>query len=260
MNDRASQILEAVIQEFIDTGEPVSSGSLYNKYDFGIKPAMIRLELDALEDGGYLEQPYHSAGRIPTDRGYEFYATRALAATTQAGRVADRSADPADAERHQLASRQIAAAHRTGTALRDLLERRKYADLLAQLSSELGLLSVAMDMAADEVYKTGLEALFENLNFQDRDEMRSVIRDFEAIDERLPRASEKMIDANKVGANGAGSNGPQVFIGKKSPVTDSDNLSVIGGNYRVGNTVISIFAIGPKRMDYKKTIRVFRSL
>ena len=79
MNDRASQILEAVIQEFIDTGEPVSSGSLYNKYDFGIKPAMIRLELDALEDGGYLEQPYHSAGRIPTDTGYEFYAKRALA-------------------------------------------------------------------------------------------------------------------------------------------------------------------------------------
>jgi transcriptional regulator of heat shock response len=53
---------------------------------------------------------------------------------------------------------------------------------------------------------------------------------------------------------------PQVFIGKKSPVTDSDTLSVIGGNYRVGDTTISIFAIGPKRMDYKKTIRIFRSL
>jgi transcriptional regulator of heat shock response len=258
MNERASQILEAVIQEFIDTGEPVSSGSLYNKYDFGIKPAMIRLELDALEDGGYLEQPYHSAGRIPTDRGYEFYATRALAVTTHA----DRGADRVDAERRQLASRQIAASHRTGTALRDLLERRKYADLLSQLSSELGLLSVAMDMAADEVYKTGLEALFENLNFQDRDEMRSVIRDFEAIDERMPKASEKMNDASRgVAADGVGaSNDPQIFIGKKSPVTDSNNLSVIGGNYRVGDTVISIFAIGPKRMDYKKTIRVFRSL
>src|SRR5271155_5233346 len=77
MNDRASQILEAAIQEFIDTGEPVSSGWLYNKYDFGIKPAMIRLELDALEDSGYLEQPYHSAGRVPTDEGYEFYVERA---------------------------------------------------------------------------------------------------------------------------------------------------------------------------------------
>src|SRR5580700_8422643 len=97
MNERTSQILEAAIQEFIDSGEPVSSGRLYEQYDFGIKPAMIRLELDALEEEGYLQQPYHSAGRIPTDRGYEFYAARALAA------------------------QQIAASHRTGVALRDLL-------------------------------------------------------------------------------------------------------------------------------------------
>jgi heat-inducible transcriptional repressor len=224
MNERTSQILEAAIQEFIDTGEPVSSGWLYKQYDFGIKPAMIRLELDALEEGGYLQQPYHSAGRIPTDRGYEFYAANILAA------------------------RQVAASHATGLALRDLLERRAYADLMSQLSSQLGLLSVAMDIAADEVYKTGLEALFENLNSDNREEIRSVIRDFEAVDGRLSQASEKM-NAE-----------PQVFIGKKSPVTESNNLSVIGGNYRVGDTIISIFAIGPKRMDYKKTIKIFRSL
>jgi transcriptional regulator of heat shock response len=221
MTDRTSQILEAAIQEFIDTGEPVSSGWLYNKYDFGIKPAMIRLELDALEDGGYLEQPYHSAGRVPTDEGYEFYVERALAN---------------QAERLRAAS------------LKHLLERRALGDLLSQLSSELGLLSVAMDIAADEIYKTGLEALFENLNWENQDEVRSVIRDFEAVDGRLPKAAGKMNDE------------PQVFIGKKSPVTDSDTLSVIGGNYRVGDTTISIFAIGPKRMDYKKTIRIFRSL
>jgi len=228
MNERTSQILEAAIQEFIDTGEPVSSGRLYEQYDFGIKPAMIRLELDALEEGGYLQQPYHSAGRIPTDRGYEFYAANVLA------------------------SRQIAASHATGLAMRDLLERHAYADLISQLSSQLGLLSVALDLQADEVYKTGLEALFENLNFENRDEVRSVIRDFEAVDGRLPKAMEKMSETAK--------DGPQVFIGKKSPVTESENLSVIGGNYRVGDTTISIFAIGPKRMDYKKTIKIFRSL
>jgi transcriptional regulator of heat shock response len=223
MNDRTSQILEAAIQEFIDTGEPVSSGWLYNKYDFGIKPAMIRLELDALEDVGYLEQPYHSAGRVPTDRGYEFYVARALAA---------------QAERSRAAS------------FRNLLERQAFGDLMSQLSAELGLLSVAMSGVANEVYKTGLEALFENLNLENRDEIRSVIRDFESIDDRLPRAAHEIGDAGD----------PQVFIGKKSPVTDSENLSVVCGTYHIGGATISIFAIGPKRMDYKKTIRIFRSL
>ena len=76
LTERGQQILEAVIQGFIDTKEPVSSGWLYDQYDFGIKPAMIRLELDTLEDEGYLEQPYHSAGRIPTDAGYELFVSR----------------------------------------------------------------------------------------------------------------------------------------------------------------------------------------
>lgn len=220
MQERKGHILEAAIQEFIDTGEPVSSGWLYKRYNFGIKPAMIRLELDALEEDGYLEQPYHSAGRVPTDDGYEFYAERILASNLH---------------------REIK------NAFANLVERRAWPDLLQELSAELGLLSVAVDSLNDEIHKAGLEALVNHLNWEDHDEIRSVIRDFEAVDGRLPRAAEKIGD------------GPQVFIGKKSPVTKSENLSVVGGNYQVGDSVVSIFAIGPKRMDYKKVIRIFRN-
>ncbi len=231
MNNRAADILEAAIQEFIDTGSPVSSGWLYQQYDFGIKPAMIRLELDALEDDGYLEQPYHSAGRVPTDSGYEFYAGRALAGADE-GHANDSS-----------------RAHRDARNLfAHFFERRAWPDLLGQLSSELGLLSVAADSLNDEIYKSCLEALVNNLNWEDRDEIRSVIHDFETVDERLPRAAEKIGE------------GPQVFIGKKSPVTKSENLSVIAGNYKIGNATISIFAIGPKRMDYKRAISIFKNL
>lgn len=226
MNDRTQQILEAAIEEFIDTGEPVSSGWLYRQYDFGIKPAMIRLELDALEEGGYLEQPYHSAGRVPTDTGYEFYAERVLVA----------------------AASRVAAAHLArASALHAMLQRRAWNDLAVALSAELGLLSVAVDSSRDEVYKTGLEALVERLNWQDRAELRSVIHDFELMDERMPRA-------------GAAGGDPEIFIGKKSPVTQSENLSVVRGTYRVGDAIISIYAIGPKRMDYKKVIKTLKNL
>ncbi len=220
MNERAAQILEAAIQGFIATGEPVSSGWLFDHYDFGIRPAMIRLELDALEGAGYLEQPHHAAGRVPTDAGYEFFAKRMLASAPE--------------------SRE--------TSLRDLFEERAWPDLLERLSSELGLLGVIADLTRDAVYKTGLEALVESLNFEDREELRSVIHDFEGMDERLPRAAERIGEGTKV------------FIGKKSPVTRSESLSVIAGNYRVGNATISVFAIGPKRMDYKKVIQIFKSL
>lgn len=220
MDERTTRILEAAIQEFIATGEPVSSGLLYEKYDFGIKPAMIRLELDTLEENGYLEKPHHAAGRVPTNTGYEFFV-KGMMEKGLSGSV---------------------------HAPRELTRRRSLPQLMDELSQELGLLGVAADLARDAVYKSGLRALVERLDFEDREALRSVIRDFEEVDARLPRAAERMGD------------GPHVFIGKKSPLTRSDELSVVGGNYRIGDATISIFAIGPKRMDYKKVIKTLKEL
>jgi len=227
MTDRTAQILEAAIQEFINTGDPVSSGLLYDRYDFGIKPAMIRLELDELEEQGYLEQPHHSAGRVPTNSGYEFFAKRMLGMETPI-------------ERERAGTRQ--------NDLHLLLKEQAWPDLLNELSAQLGLLSVAADLARESVYKAGLQHLIDHLDWQDQSGIRSVIHDFEEVDERAPRAAGKM------------GLGPQIFIGKKSPLTSSDDLSVVGGNYQIGDTTISIFAIGPKRMDYKKVIRIFKNL
>ncbi len=231
MTERTEQILEAAIQEFIAAGEPVSSGLLFQKYEFGIKPAMIRLELDALEDRGYLEQPHHSAGRVPTDAGYEFFAAKLL-------ENAARSAQ----ERARASAARAAS-------LRELLEEKAWPDLMGRLSAELGLLSVIADNAREEVYKAGLEALVDRLDWQDREGIRSVIRDFEEVDARMPAAAPKI---------GGGSH---VYIGRKSPITRSEELSVVGGNYDAGDGVtVCIFAIGPKRMDYEKVIRTLKEL
>ena len=222
MNERTAQILESLIQEFIDTGSPVSSGLLYERYNFGIKPAMIRLELDELEELGYLGQPHHSAGRVPTDKGYEFFVGRLL----DAARVANNA--------------------RT-SELREFAKEKALPNLSSELSAQLGLLSICADLTREAVYKAGLQHLIDNLDWKDQSGIRSVIHDFEEVESRIPRAIAKLGD------------GPQVFIGKKSPVTTSENLSVIGGNYTIGDTTISIFAIGPKRMDYKKVIKIFKN-
>ena len=78
LDKRNEDILAAVVRDFIESGEPVSSGWLYEHHDFGIKPAMIRLILKDLDEAGYLVQPNYSAGRVPSDRGYEFFADYAL--------------------------------------------------------------------------------------------------------------------------------------------------------------------------------------
>lgn len=66
-------MLQAVIDDYVATAEPVGSATVARKYALGVSPATIRNEMANLEEEGYLEQPHASAGRIPSDKGYRYY-------------------------------------------------------------------------------------------------------------------------------------------------------------------------------------------
>lgn len=72
-DERKRKILQAIIEDYIYTAEPVGSRTIARKYELGISPATIRNEMADLELLGFLEQPHASAGRIPSARGYRFY-------------------------------------------------------------------------------------------------------------------------------------------------------------------------------------------
>jgi len=78
LGKRKLQILHAVINDYISTGEPVGSRTIAKKYDMGISPATIRNEMSDLEEMGYLQQPHTSAGRIPSDKAYRFYVDKLM--------------------------------------------------------------------------------------------------------------------------------------------------------------------------------------
>ncbi len=73
MDRRKKQVLMAIIQDYIETAEPVGSRTIARKYKLGVSPATIRNEMADLEELGYIKQPYTSAGRIPEDMGYRYY-------------------------------------------------------------------------------------------------------------------------------------------------------------------------------------------
>ncbi len=73
LSDRQTKILKAIIEEYIDTAEPISSDLLEKKYNLGVSPATIRNEMLSLTKEGYLKQPHTSSGRIPTSLGIKFY-------------------------------------------------------------------------------------------------------------------------------------------------------------------------------------------
>lgn len=78
IDERKLKILQAIISDYINTGEPVGSRTIAKKYDLGISSATIRNEMADLEDMGFLEQPHTSAGRVPSSKGYRLYVDRIM--------------------------------------------------------------------------------------------------------------------------------------------------------------------------------------
>ncbi len=73
LEERKAAILKAVVEEYIQTAQPVGSGHVANAPGVRVSPATVRNELVQLEKQGYLQQPHTSAGRVPTDKGYRFF-------------------------------------------------------------------------------------------------------------------------------------------------------------------------------------------
>jgi len=223
MDPRTENILNAVIESFIKTGSPVSSGWLYEKYNFGIKPAMIRHELENLTESGYLQQSHHSAGRVPSDKAYEVFV----------GQILEKDEVP---NLDQNLSRPIRNAD--------------WPEFLSAFSNHLGILGALEEEGEERIYKTGLEALLDCLDWENQMSIKSIIRDFEELDEKINQLRQKIKDENSV----------QVFIGAKSPITESRDLSVVVQNCSIDGENILLMAIGPKRMNYQKVVQTFKGI
>lgn len=227
-DDRTYKILEAAIQEFINEGEPVSSKKIAKKYKFGVKDATIRSELNALTESGFLNQPHTSGGRIPTDKGYQFLANKVL----------------------EDFFNSVDNFHEQFNKMITILENDRWTNFIDIVSEDMKLLSAGYKNNEKETYKAGLDELFEKLEINTHDDFCQIAKDFEMLDERLeklPQLIEK-------------SDSPKIFIGKKSPITQSEHLSVIIDSYNLNGNKFYLALIGPKRMDYEKNIKYLKKI
>ncbi|MCR5452041.1 MAG: heat-inducible transcriptional repressor HrcA [Lachnospiraceae bacterium] len=79
LDERKEKILNVIIQNYLETGEPVGSRTISKSSDLNLSSATIRNEMADLEELGYIVQPHTSAGRIPSDKGYRFYVDHLIA-------------------------------------------------------------------------------------------------------------------------------------------------------------------------------------
>jgi len=84
---RKEKILSAVVEKYVEAGEPIGSKALQSEAGLGVSSATIRNELKSLDDDGYLTQPHTSAGRIPTKKGYRYYIDNLMPVVNLSDRV-----------------------------------------------------------------------------------------------------------------------------------------------------------------------------
>lgn len=97
LDERKLKILKAVIQNYLETGEPVGSRTISKYTDLKLSSATIRNEMADLEELGYIVQPHTSAGRIPTDKGYRLYVDDIM--SQKANELDDRESRLSDREK-----------------------------------------------------------------------------------------------------------------------------------------------------------------
>jgi heat-inducible transcriptional repressor len=73
VSERGLQVLRAIVQDYVETNEPVGSKSLVDRYSFGVSAATIRNDMALLEDEELITAPHTSSGRMPTDKGYRVF-------------------------------------------------------------------------------------------------------------------------------------------------------------------------------------------
>ncbi|HMH83227.1 MAG TPA: hypothetical protein VK531_10175, partial [Gemmatimonadales bacterium] len=138
LNERERQVLEAVIETYVETAEPAGSRTISRKLGLALSAATIRNTMSDLEGKGYLYHPHTSAGRVPTDLAYRVYVNSLM-------RLSQVSASESHQIREELAER---------SAVDQILERA--AQVLGILTKELG---VAVGPSLDEAVLERVELL-----------------------------------------------------------------------------------------------------
>lgn len=224
--ERRLAILQALIHEYIRTARPVSSKQLSEEYCFDCSPATIRNEMAALEEAGYIEQPHTSAGRIPTETGYQFYIRNFLP------------------EKELNKTQQRTLTEAAGALTDDVTTRMKrMAKAVAEVTNE----TVLVTFGRQNYFYTGISNMFRKPEFAELEMMMAMTEAFDEMDELLEAMDGMMGDDISV------------FIGSDNPFPAS--CAFLASRYLADTREEGVLGIlGPMRMDYDTNIAILHYL
>ncbi len=225
MEDRQRELLLVIVESYIREAEPVGSRAVEGA--LGVSSATIRNEMSELEEAGFLYQPYTSAGRVPTTKGFQFYIDNIV-----------QPVEPSPNEQR---------------VLKNVIDEFKtdYEQLMKQLARALAELSgeaVVVAFNPHNVYYTGLSQLFNQPEFSEID----MVRAMGAVVDKLEESMSVMYQQSN--------NAVEVRLGSASPLNEDCAMIFTRYNVPMVDEASLVSFLGPLRMDYGANMGRFEYL
>jgi len=221
ITQRQAKILAAIVKENCDNGQPVASGELAEKYNFGVSAPTIRNEMQELEKSGYIKQPHTSAGRVPTDKGFRFFVNELM----------DRvklTLKEQDSLKRELVKLQMV----------HMEMGRRLTKLLSDHSQ-----SASFALFDNEISTMGMSNILNNPALPSED-AKEIAKFFDDLDEH----AEKMM-------HDYSGKGPKAMIGKEIELSKTSDYSMIVSGLQLPSGKKGIIGlVGPKSMRYEKNM------
>lgn len=232
LTPRQQSLLKAIVEEYINTAEPVGSEEVDKKYKLGVSPATIRNEMVKLTDLGFLKQPHTSAGRAPTAMGFKYYIANLME------------------EREMPIRDEVAVKEKLWD------ERFQFHRLLRDLTRSLSEMTggIAVATTSDgEIYYSGASQVLDLPEFYDIDTTKTVLQMVEDAPGMIAIFNRSV-----------GEDVVKVLLGEEMGVPFLDPVGLVFTHYDAGKSHAgSLGVIGPSRMAYPRiipTVRYFGDL
>ena len=223
---RQSKILEGVCQEFIDSALPVSSQFLRGKLNFPFSSATIRNEFGQLEKENYINHPYVSSGKIPTDKGFRFFVDEIMKEEGEGEKSKRSFFEELDSW--------------------DDFTRASYS-LVEGIGSQCSGLVFGFFPSREIVWKEGWEKIIKEPEFKDSNYPKTFLK---AVNLLVENRDLLDWETGKI----------KIYIGRENPFYKAE-ISLLVSEFSLPQEEKGRIAVlGPKRMDFKKNIRLLNSL
>ena len=225
--ERQKELLQAIVEEYIETAAPVGSESIVKKHKMGVSPATIRNEMAALIEAGFLKQPHTSAGRVPTPMGLKLYISEMMK------------------EQDIPVKDEVQIKENLWDYRFQFPRLLKFAT--QELANKTGTLALVMTEEGD-IYHTGASYILDMPEFYDIDLTKTVLTMLDR-QEMLSEVFNKAVGDEPV----------HVLIGDELGFDYAEYAGIVFSSYGSGKRNAGVIGIlGPTRMKYDRVIPTVR--